>query len=70
MSSNTLRDADLTYTLHPYTNLVAHDSKGPLIAVRGEGVRIYDDAGKDYIEGMAGLWCASLGFSEPRLVHA
>jgi 4-aminobutyrate--pyruvate transaminase len=70
MSSNTLRDADLTYTLHPYTNLVAHDSKGPLIAVRGEGVRIYDDAGKDYIEGMAGLWCASLGFSEPRLAEA
>ncbi|WP_413208264.1 aspartate aminotransferase family protein [Rhodospirillum sp. A1_3_36] len=70
MSSNTLRDADLTYTLHPYTNLVAHESKGPLIAVRGEGVRIYDDAGKDYIEGMAGLWCASLGFSEPRLAEA
>ncbi|GEO81762.1 aspartate aminotransferase family protein [Pararhodospirillum oryzae] len=70
MTSNTLRDADLSYVLHPYTNLVAHETKGPLIAVRGEGVRIFDEKGQDYIEGMAGLWCASLGFNEPRLVEA
>lgn len=70
MSSNALRDADLSYTIHPYTNLVAHDTKGPLIALRGEGVRVFDDQGKAYIEGMAGLWCASLGFSEPRLADA
>ncbi|ABC22841.1 aspartate aminotransferase family protein [Rhodospirillum rubrum] len=70
MVSNALRDADLSYTIHPYTNLVAHETKGPLIAVRGEGVRVFDDKGKDYIEGMAGLWCASLGFSEPRLAAA
>jgi 4-aminobutyrate--pyruvate transaminase len=70
MPSNTLRDADLSYALHPYTNLVAHETRGPLIAVRGEGVRVFDDTGKAYIEGMAGLWCASLGFSEPRLAAA
>ena len=28
------------------------------------------DEGKQYIEGLAGLWCASLGFSEKRLVKA
>src|SRR3546814_4329905 len=27
-------------------------------------------SGKEYIEGMAGLWCAGLGFSEPALVDA
>ncbi len=69
-TSNSLRDADLRYALHPYTNLALHESKGPLIAVRGEGVRIFDEEGRDYIEGMAGLWCAALGFSEPRLVEA
>ncbi|HSB99839.1 MAG TPA: aminotransferase, partial [Burkholderiaceae bacterium] len=29
-----------------------------------------DEHGKRYIEGMAGLWCASLGFSESRLADA
>lgn len=68
--SNALRDADIRYVLHPYTNLAAHEEKGPMIAVRGEGVKVFDTAGKEYIEGMAGLWCASLGFSEPRLREA
>jgi len=33
-------------------------------------VHVYDDQGKEYIEGLAGLWCASLGFSETRLAEA
>ncbi len=70
MGSNALRDKDLAYTLHPYTNLRAHESRGPLVLVRGQGVRVFDDQGKGYIEAMAGLWCASLGFSEPRLAEA
>jgi 4-aminobutyrate--pyruvate transaminase len=37
---------------------------------RGEGIYVYDEDGKEYIEGLAGLWCASLGFGEERLVEA
>lgn len=70
MISNTLRDADIHHVLHPYTNLVTHERKGPFVIVRGEGVRVFDEAGKEYIEGMSGLWCASLGFSQPRLREA
>ena len=70
MTSNSLRDADIGFTLHPYTNAVAHEQTGPMVATRGKGVRVYDDAGKDYIEGMAGLWCTSLGWGEDRLVDA
>ena len=61
---------DIASHLHPYTNLAAHADKGPHIFNRGEGVYVYDDDGKKYIEGLAGLWCASLGFSEKRLVEA
>jgi 4-aminobutyrate--pyruvate transaminase len=70
MTSNSLRDADIASVLHPYTNLAAHPAKGPLVIARGAGVRVFDEAGKDYIEGMSGLWCTSLGFSESRLVEA
>ena len=41
-----------------------------MIITHGRGVNVYDDQGKEYIEGLAGLWCVSLGFSEPRLVEA
>ena len=30
-------------------------------------VAVTDDAGNKYIEGLAGLWCASLGFGSERL---
>ena len=61
---------DIAHLFHPYTNLARHQETGPLVIVRGEGVRVFDEAGRDYIEGMAGLWCAALGFSEPRLASA
>jgi 4-aminobutyrate---pyruvate transaminase len=67
---NSAASRDIATLLHPYTNLKAHQSKGPLIITRGRGVNVYDDQGKEYIEGLAGLWCVSLGFSEPRLVEA
>jgi len=61
---------DIAHALHPYTELTAHQANGPMIITRGEGVRVWDDAGRDYIESVAGLWCASLGFSNERLAKA
>jgi 4-aminobutyrate--pyruvate transaminase len=58
---------DIETLVHPYTNLATHRETGPLILERGEGVFVYDTAGKDYIEGMAGLWCTSLGYSNQEL---
>ncbi len=67
---NSLAARDIAYSLHPYTNLSAHEQKGPMVCEKGRGVYIYDDEGKEYLEAMAGLWCVSLGFSEQRLVDA
>ncbi len=61
---------DIAFQVHPYTNQKTFQTEGPLIMTRGEGVFVYDDAGNSYLEAMAGLWSASLGFSEPRLVEA
>ena len=72
MSNHTdsLAKKDIAYNLHPYTNLAAHEDRGPLIITRGEGIYVWDSDGNRYIEGLAGLWCVSLGSSEPRLVEA
>ncbi|MDB6454113.1 aspartate aminotransferase family protein [Falsirhodobacter sp. 20TX0035] len=67
---NSLQGRDIRYLLHPVTNARAHEKTGPLVIARGEGIYVYDDAGKDYIEGLAGLWSVGLGFSEKRLVDA
>jgi 4-aminobutyrate--pyruvate transaminase len=68
--SNSLAMRDIAHVLHPYTNWVKHEKDGPLVIEEGKGVFVTDSEGKHYIEGMAGLWCASLGFGEERLVQA
>ena len=70
MASNRLRDLDIAATLHPYTQLRRHEAVGPLIITGGDGVHVIEENGRRYIDAMAGLWCASLGFSEPRLATA
>ena len=68
--ANSAAARDVANVFHPYTDLKAHQDVGPMIISRGDGVRVFDDSGKDYIESVAGLWCASLGFSNERLAKA
>ena len=67
---NSPESRDTASLIHPYTNLKKHLETGPMIIRKGKGVWVYDDAGKGYIEGLAGLWSTSLGFGEERLVEA
>ena len=62
---------DIANVLHPYTNLARHEEIGPLVLERGRGVYVYDNDGREYIDGLAGLWCAALGFGpEEQLIQA
>ncbi|MDP6732075.1 MAG: aminotransferase [Gammaproteobacteria bacterium] len=53
--------------IYPTTNL-RHVEE--LNIVRGEGIYVYDADGKQYLEGLAGLWCASLGYGNEELIDA
>ncbi len=61
---------DIETVLHPWTNLAKHRETGPLILNEGRGIYLYDDSGKRYIEGMAGLWCTALGYGNEEIVEA
>ena len=67
---NSAASRDIAFHLHPYTHLKKQESEGPLVITEGKGIHVYDENGKEYIEGMAGLWCTALGFGEERLVEA
>ncbi|WP_439814888.1 aspartate aminotransferase family protein [Zavarzinia sp. CC-PAN008] len=70
IQGNSMAARDIAHLIHPYTNLATHHEKGPLIITEGRGVRVFDDSGRDYIEGMSGLWCTSLGWNEEELIEA
>ena len=69
VSANALA-RDIDTLIHPYTNLAAFRETGPLIIESGKGIYVYDTQGKPYIEGMAGLWCTSLGYGNEELIEA
>ena len=68
--ANSSAARDVASLIHPYTNLRTHQDVGPVVISRGDGIRVIDDQGKEYIDALAGLWCASLGFQQERLVEA
>tara|TARA_B100000963_G_scaffold139593_1_gene121563 strand:- start:1731 stop:3089 length:1359 start_codon:yes stop_codon:yes gene_type:complete len=70
MRSQKLLKKDIENLFHPVTNLKTHHQDSPLILDKGEGIYVYDIDGKKYIEGLAGLWCNSLGYGNEELVKA
>lgn len=61
---------DIEALLHPYTNAATHRKVGAHLIESGEGIYVQDDQGNRFIEGMAGLWCAGLGFGDAELIDA
>ena len=61
------REREQQYYLNPFTNLPQRETNPSLVVKRGKGVYVYDEDGREYLEGLSGLWCCSLGFSEERL---
>ena len=53
---------------HEYGVVLA--AKRDLVAVRGQGALLYDEAGQAYIDCVGGIGVAALGHSHPKLVEA
>ena len=70
LTGNSPSSRDVAFHMHPYTNPAQLAVDGPHIIAEGNGVFVHDDSGNRFYEGMSGLWCTSLGFSEPELVNA
>jgi 4-aminobutyrate--pyruvate transaminase len=70
LGGNSPASRDIAFHMHPYTNPAILGEAGPHIMAQGQGVFVVDENGNRFYEGMSGLWCASLGFSEPELIEA
>ena len=62
----TFQGAVMTSMLYPTTNPSAAEQ---MVVARGEGPYIFDRSGKRYLEGMAGLWCTSLGYGNEEIIE-
>lgn len=65
-----LRQLDQAHHLHPFTDLRRYSEKGGRIISRAEHVYIYDSDGNKMLDGMSGLWCCNLGYSQTSIKEA
>ena len=54
---------------HPYTPFSALKNKLPNM-VRGEGIYLFDDQGKKYVDIVSSWWACALGHGHPKVVKA
>jgi predicted acetylornithine/succinylornithine family transaminase len=61
-----------TKTLLDWANqyLVANYARAPLCLVRGDGVRVWDTDGKEYLDFVGGIAVDALGHSHPKVIGA
>jgi acetylornithine aminotransferase/acetylornithine/N-succinyldiaminopimelate aminotransferase len=61
-----------TKTLLEWSNryLMGNYARAPLCLVRGEGVRVWDTDGKEYLDFVGGIAVDALGHSHPKIVGA
>jgi len=68
---NSLAARDGAFHLHGYTNAKRNEAEGGFVITRGKGVYVYDEDGKEYLDGMSALWCSALGYgAHERLTEA
>jgi acetylornithine/N-succinyldiaminopimelate aminotransferase len=63
LTGNQITEMGKKYLMQNYAQL-------PLVIARGEGVRVWDDQGKCYLDFVGGIAVNSVGHCHPRVVAA
>jgi putrescine aminotransferase len=70
IDSSGLRRLDQAHHLHPFTDFQDYSQHGGRIVSKAEHIYIYDSDGNRMLDGMSGLWCCNLGYSQKSIVEA
>jgi adenosylmethionine-8-amino-7-oxononanoate aminotransferase len=68
MDNATLTASDRNHLIHSLHHPV--DTNQPFVCVSGQGIMIRDDEGRDYIDGLSGLWNVNIGHGRAEMAEA
>jgi putrescine---pyruvate transaminase len=69
MDTAAIRAWDNRHHLHPWDALWSFGSADRTIATRGEGIYLYDEAGRRLIDGPGGMWCVQVGHGRQEMAR-
>ncbi|MDF2177058.1 aminotransferase [Aliiglaciecola sp. CAU 1673] len=58
---------DAAHHLHPFSNQAELNKHGTRVISHAEGAYIFEKDGRKLLDGMSGLWCCNLGYTQPRI---
>ena len=64
-----LQAIDASHHLHPFTDHRELRESGSRMIVGAKGPYVYDSEGHELLDGMAGLWCVSIGYGRDELAE-
>ncbi len=64
------QELDRRHHLHPFVDTAELNLEGAKIINKASGVYVWDTDGQKFLDGMAGLWCVNMGYSQPSLIAA
>ena len=70
LDTKALKQLDQAHHLHPFTDFADYARHGGRIVSRAEHIYIFDSDGNKIQDGMSGLWCCNLGYSQERIKTA
>jgi putrescine aminotransferase len=68
MTTQELQQLDIAHLVHPHQAL--GQPLPPIVFVRGEGARLWDSDGTEYLDGTCGLWQCAVGHGRRELARA
>lgn len=70
VQNNILKSQDKAHYLHPFTDFKQYKQNDIAIYTHAEHIYIYNTDGAELLDGMSGLWCCNLGYSQPSINEA
>lgn len=65
-----LWEMDRAHALHPWANFGPFEERGSLVLTRGQGARLWDADGREYLDAVGGMWCTNLGLGRRDMAAA
>lgn len=62
-----LQEKDLQYIFHPCAQMKDFEEDPPLVITKGEGLYLFDENGKRYMDGISSWWVNLFGHANPRI---
>jgi len=61
---------DIDHVIHPWAVYPQFEDEGTLILAEGRGAYVYDTEGKQYLDGIGGIWCVNIGYGREEMANA